>query len=212
MRSRPGSIEKNTQPFKTRLRHNAKFNSFLDDVCLEHGPIRDIGRFLLAAEGIFRRRGITLQLAPVTDLAEMDTAPVSCRPAGRDALASFALTGRTAGGQIEAALAAHIFASSAASPATVDGRGSAVELSLLWLAPGLRGSGLGHLLQRIGRCLALGHWNVGAAIVMPTGNGQPACITRAAIIDDMNEARHDLMAAYNAAHGLTPVVNGARLH
>jgi hypothetical protein len=45
--------------------------SFLEGLRLDHGPIGDIGRFLLTAEAVVRSRGITLSFARAGELREL---------------------------------------------------------------------------------------------------------------------------------------------
>ena len=212
MRKAHGAIDKNPRPFKTRLRPDAGFNSFLDNVCLHHGPIPDIGRFLLAAAETFHRHGIALHLAADINLMTINAAKTTRGTAGAHALGTFALIGRTADGQFAATLAAHISASANAASAAAEMSGTVVEFGRLCLAPHVRGNGLGLLLQRIGRGVALGNWNIGTAVTIGREDGHVARLTRAEIIDDINVARDELMAAFNAARATTPVEYVKRLH
>ena len=211
MAKRTGSLENGHPPFNTLLRHDAKLNSFLDDVCLQHGPVRDTGRFLLAADGAFRTHGITLHLTPVAEVTASLTSPTASELETPAAKSSFALIGRTGDVRIVATVVVHIYAPGSA-PTKAPELGTWAGLSGLWLAPEYRGLKLGRLLHRVGCGLALGTWNIDTALQVTPAGDYLNRLTRAEIIAGLNAARQDLMAAFNATHGLPPAKNGAFLH
>jgi hypothetical protein len=93
--------------------------SFLDGLRLDHGPIADIGRFLLTAEGIVRSHGITLSFAHARDLRELQEENAKSWPllapwmnakfAALDDDNSYCLLGRDASGKLVASQGGRIY-------------------------------------------------------------------------------------------------------
>jgi hypothetical protein len=93
--------------------------SFLDGLRLDHGPIADIGRFLLAAEAMVRSHGITLSFARTSELRELQEnnakswpllAPwMNAKFAALDDDNSYCLLGRNAAGQLVASQGGRIY-------------------------------------------------------------------------------------------------------
>jgi hypothetical protein len=93
--------------------------SFLDGLRLDHGPIADIGRFLLAAEAVVRSHGITLSFARASELRELQEqnakswpllAPwMNARFAPLDDDNSYCLLGRDASGKLVASQGGRIY-------------------------------------------------------------------------------------------------------
>jgi hypothetical protein len=93
--------------------------SFLDGLRLDYGPIADIGRFLLTAEGIVRSHGITLSLAHPRDLRNLQEQNAKSWPllapwmnakfAPLDDDNSYCLLGRDASGKLVASQGGRIY-------------------------------------------------------------------------------------------------------
>ncbi len=93
--------------------------SFLESLRLDHGPIADIGRFLLAAEATVRSFGISLSFAPAAELRELQgrneiswplLAPwMNSKFAPLDDDNSYCLLGRNAAGRVVASQGGRIY-------------------------------------------------------------------------------------------------------
>ena len=99
--------------------------SFLDGLRLDHGPIVEIGKFLLAADAAVQAVGITLSFAPISEIVAVQAANISswyafapnldARNATLNDTNSYCLLGRDATGRVVAAQAGRIYALGARS-------------------------------------------------------------------------------------------------
>ena len=93
--------------------------SFLDGLRLDHGPIADIGKFLLATDAAVQSIGITLSFAPISELVALQAAneaswyafqpTLNARYATLDDSNSYCLLGRDRSGRVVAAQAGRIY-------------------------------------------------------------------------------------------------------
>jgi hypothetical protein len=94
-------------------------NSFLDGLRLDHGPIRQIGQFLLTADQHIRGLGITLEFLPISTIVAVNSANQSSwgsfapmldtRNADLGVDNSYCLAGRGANGEIVVTQAGRIY-------------------------------------------------------------------------------------------------------
>ena len=94
-------------------------NSFLDGLRLDHGPIAEIGRFLLTAEATVRALGITLSFARTSELQELQEKNAASWPllapwmngkfSPLDDENSYCLLGRNATGRLVASQGGRIY-------------------------------------------------------------------------------------------------------
>jgi GNAT superfamily N-acetyltransferase len=97
----------------------APLRSFLEGLRLDHGPIPEIARFLMAAESVVRATGITLSFASIRELVDLQErnevswpllAPwMSAKFAPLDDDNSYCLLGRSAQGRVVASQAGRIY-------------------------------------------------------------------------------------------------------
>jgi hypothetical protein len=93
--------------------------SFLEDIRIDHGPARVLGRFFLAADSLVRAAGIQLRLVSITDAAlahtnNKDSWPafppmLDSRLSAIDAASSYALLGYNQSGEVVSSQAGRIY-------------------------------------------------------------------------------------------------------
>jgi hypothetical protein len=59
--------------FQVRSVPGVERRSFLEDIRIDHGPARELGRFFLAADAMVRAAGIQLQLVSINDASQAHT-------------------------------------------------------------------------------------------------------------------------------------------